>query len=633
MKRYLSRLAAAALALVLLTAPASALSVSQALELLEDNFYYDIPDEAYQAQTMDELVNLLGDPYTQYLTAEQYAMFLDMVEDTVDVVGIGVEINYTEEGFLIKKTLSGGSAEEAGLQPDDLIVAVDGTSCAPAGQEHRQLLLGEEGSRVTVTVLRDGGTQDYTLTRRAVYIPNTQISLLEGGVGYVDCNSFGQDTDELLAQGLKQYDSQVDCWLVDLRDNGGGYVDSAVEMLASVNGAGKYLYFEDQAGHVVGYTRRSSALTDKPMILLVNGDSASASELFASGVRDTGRGIIVGSRTYGKGVAQSVLDESTNPAYFDGDCLKVTTARFYAAGGSTTDKVGVIPTLLVDDGYTQAVAEALVGGSPETSFLCVIPGTDPFYIDPEAPDDVMAQLLSALPPQVMVFSNGGVPGGNFDPCTPARAAEQLGLAYESRWFTDVADSPYAEAINAMGVYQLLNGTAPGRFSPKDQLTRAQLCVMLARVLNVTSAGSSRFSDVDPDAWYAGGVNAMAELGLVNGVGGGRFNPDGILTQEEFLTIMGRMARYLNFALDDYGEALENPSAQLPVGMRLALAPFSDWACSGVAVLAWGLEDALGGRGNMLYTSFADITPSAPILREEAAAGMYAVLAGLDILPS
>jgi len=630
MKKYLSRLTAALLALVLLTAPASALSVSQALELLEDNFYYDIPDEAYQAQTLDELFQLLGDPYTQYMTAEQYNLFLDMVEDTVDMVGIGVEITYSEEGFLVEKTLSGGAAEEAGLQSGDLIVAVDGTSCAPAGKEHRQLLLGEEGTQVTVTVLRDGGSRDYVLTRRAVYIPNTQISLLEGGVGYVDCDSFGQDTDELLAEGLKQYDGQVDCWLVDLRDNGGGYVDSAVEMLAAVNGAGRYLFFEDQNGHVVGYTRRSSALTDKPMILLVNGESASASELFASGVRDTGRGVIVGSRTYGKGVAQSVLDESTSPAYFDGDCLKVTSARFYAAGGSTTDRVGVIPTLLVDDGYTQAVAEALAGGSPETSYLCVIPGTDPFYIDPDAPDGVMAQLLSALPPQVMVFSNGGVAGGNFDPCTPAQAAEKLGLSYENRWFTDVADSPYAEAIHAMGVYQLLNGTAPGRFSPKDKLTRAQLCVMLARVLNVTSAGSARFSDVAPDAWYADGANAMAELGLVDGVGDGRFNPEGVLTNEEFLTIMGRMARFLNFALDDYGEAVER--SPLPAGAQAMLADYSDWAKSGVAVLAWGLADALEGRGDMLYTSFADIVPSAPVLREEAAAGMYAVLAGLDILP-
>lgn len=629
MKKYLSRFLAALLALTLLAVPASALTVDEALELLEENYYYDIPEEAYQAQSLGELFQILGDPYTQYMTEEEYTLFLDLVEDTVDMVGIGVEISYTQEGILIKRTLSGGSAEAGGLLAGDLIVAIDGISCVPAGEEHRQLMLGEKGTRVTVTVLRDGETKDYTLTRRAVYIPNTEITLLEGGVGYVDCNSFGQDTDELFSAGLKQYDAQVDCWIVDLRSNTGGYVDTAEEMLAAVNGPGYYRYFEDSAGRVFGYVCQAEAVTDKPLILLVDGESASASELFASGVRDTDRGVVIGSRTYGKGVAQVALDEDTDPDYFDGDCLKITTARFYAAGGSTTDKIGVIPTLLVDDGYTEAVAAALTGGSETTSTVCVMPGSQPFYVNPETPDDVMAALLEAVPPQIPVFV---LVDGVFGQYTPAQAAARLGLSYHDRWFSDVADSPYDFAINAMGAYRLLNGTDPGVFSPKERLTRAQLCVMLARVLNVSGNGYQRFSDVEAGSWYADGVNAMAELGLVNGVGDGRFAPEDTLTQEEFLTIMGRTARYLNFALDDYGEAVENAGLQLPVDMQLELSRYSDWARSGAAVLAWGLTDAIGVSGDMLYTSLGNITPSAPILREEAAAGMYMVLAGLNLIP-
>ena len=125
MKKYLSRFIAALLALVLLAAPASALTVDQALELLEDSFYYDIPDEAYEAQTLEELIGLLGDPYTQYMTEEQYAAFLDAVEDTVDLVGVGVEIVYTQQGILIKDVLSGGSALESGLQAGDLLPGED----------------------------------------------------------------------------------------------------------------------------------------------------------------------------------------------------------------------------------------------------------------------------------------------------------------------------------------------------------------------------------------------------------------------------------------------------------------------------------------------------------------------------
>ena len=419
MKKYLSRFVAALLALALLAVPASALTVDEALELLEENYYYDIPDEAYGARTLGELFQILGDPYTQYMTREEYALFLELVEDTVDMVGIGVEISYTQEGILIKKVLTGGSAEEAGLQAGDLIVAIGGTPCAPAGEEHRQLMLGEAGTRVTIIVLRDGQAGDYTLTRRAVYIPNTEITLLEGDVGYVDCNSFGLDTDELFADGLKQYDAQVDYWIVDLRDNVGGYMDTAKEMLAAVNGPGSYCYLEDSSGRVYGYVCRSAAVTSKPLILLVNGESASASEMFASGVRDMDRGVVIGSRTYGKGVAQVALDGDTDPDYFDGDCLKITSSRFYAAGGSTTDKIGVIPTLLVEDGYTQAVAAALTGGSETASSLCVMAGSRLFYVNPETPDDVLCVLLESLAPHTLVFYKES---GVFGQCTPAQAA-------------------------------------------------------------------------------------------------------------------------------------------------------------------------------------------------------------------
>ena len=631
MKKYLSRLIAAVLTVALLAVPASALTVDQALELLEDTYYYGVPEEAYEAQSLDELFQILGDPYTGYMDKEEYAAFLELVEDTVNTVGIGVEIYFTEEGILIDGIISGGSAEAAGLRKGDLIVAIDGSPCVPALEEHRQLIQGAEGTKVTVTVLRDGEARDFALTRKAIYIPNTEIALLEGGVGYVDCNSFGIDTAELFSEGLKQYDSQVDCWLLDLRDNVGGYVDSAVDMLAALDGPGRYLYFEDSDGFVSGFISTGTALTQKPLILLVNENSASASELVASNVRDTGRGIVVGSRTFGKGVAQSVLDEDSDPEHFDGDCLKVTTARFYSIGGNSNDMMGVIPTLLVDDGYTEAVAAALALGSETGSELCIIPGAAPFYVDPDADDDVLSALLEAIPPQISVFYSGG---GTFFPYTPTEVAERLGLDIDSRWFTDVEDSRYANAINSMGAYRLLNGTAPGVFSPKGQLTRAQLCVMLARVLNVNWNGPSGFIDVAQDTWYGPSVNAMAELGLVNGVGGGRFDPDSPVTQQQFLAILGRTARYLNIALEAYGQEVEMAEAEgaLPLDMQIGLAAYADWARNSVAVLTWGLEDALGGYDDMLYAPLGSIDPSAPVLREEAAAGMYAVLAGLEILP-
>ena len=627
MKKYLSRLLSALLALILLVAPASALTVDQALELLEDTYYYDIPDAAYEADSLDELFQLLGDPYTQYLTPELYQAFFESVDGEEDAVGIGILSYFTEEGILISEAVDGGSAQAAGLRAGDLIVAIDGISCVPALEEHRQLTLGEEGTQVTVTVLRDGVTRDYTLTRRAVHISNVRVTLLDGGVGYIHCDSFSSDAGQLFSNALKRYDSQVTCWILDLRGNGGGYVDSAADMLAALSGPGRYIYFEDHAGQVSYYARATRAVSEKPILLLVNNYSASASEATASGVRDMDRGVIIGSRTFGKGVGQTILDESTNPEYFDNDGLKVTIGRFYSVGGTTTDMIGVIPTLLVDDASAPAVAAALCGGSVDTSTLCLLLDGQPFYVNPDTDSQTLSALLSAISPQMTLFYNSVA----FGEVTPAQAAAKLGIDYDNRWFNDVSDSLYANAINALGTYGLLSGTGGGGFSPKGELSRAQLCMILARVLNVSSYGPSRFSDVAPNAWYGPAVNAMAELGLVTG-SGGRFDPDSPVTQEQFLTILGRTARYLNFALDAYGELVDDPGTNLPLDMEIGLAPYAQWAKSSVAVLTWGLEDTLDGYGDMLYTSLKNITPSAPILREEAAAGIYALLSGLEILP-
>lgn len=632
MKKYLSRLLAAALALVLLVVPASALTVDQALELLEELYYYEIPDEAYQAETLDELMSLLEDPYTQYMTAEEYQAFLKLLEGDSNVIGIGVSCQYTPEGILIISTISGGSAREAGLQAGDLIVEIDGQSCVPANEENAGGLTGPEGTQVSVTVLRDGERKGYTLTRRPVVEPNVELSI-EGRVGLLDCNSFGKDTGKEFAKLVKDNDGRVDVWVVDLRGNGGGYTNAAVDMLGALMGPGYHLYFETAAGGVEAVPAYDRQATDKPVIVLTDGGSASASELTSGSLRDSGRGVLVGGRTYGKGVAQIMLDEEAlaplpeYDGYFEGDGLKITVYRFYSGGLNSPDKIGVIPTLLVDDEDTAAVALALCG-SQEDAKLCVMPGAVPYYVDPGTDGDTLSALLSALPPQALVFC---ADGGDFQQVSAAEAAQRLGVAYESRWFTDLGDSRYADAVNAMGTYGLLRGDGKGHFTPKSGLTRAELCSMLASVLNVAYRGESRFTDVDQNAWYGPSVNAMAYLGIVDGVGGGKFNPGGTLTQEEFHTILGRTARFFNVKLDAYAQWVEQ-EGRLTLGQSSALSGYSAWARNSMAVLAWGLEDALDGTGDLLFASLKELSPKAPILREEAAAGMYAVLSGLEILP-
>ena len=634
MKKMMTRLLSLLLALTVLLTPAYALTVDQALDLLETFYYYDIPDGAYQAETMDELIRILGDPYTSYMTAEEYQAFLRLLEGDSSVVGIGVTVRYTQEGLLIVDTVSGGSARQAGLQAGDLIVEVDGQSCVPADESAAGLISGEEGTHVEVTVLRDGVRTRYDLTRRPVIVPNLELQI-EGRVGRIDCNSFGRDTGKEFTRLVADNDAKVDTWIIDLRGNSGGYADAAVDMLGALMGPGYYLYFEGRDGGVEVSSSSQPAATAKPVIVLTDSSSASASEILAGTVRDGGRGVTVGGRTFGKGVAQYMLDGDVFSGlpvygdYFQGDSLKVTVHRFYTGGKNSPDKIGVIPTLLVEEEDAAAVALALCGRE-EDARLCVMPGAVPYYVDPNTDAGTLSALLSALPPQAILFYSGG---GGFEQVSVAEAAQKLGVAYESRWFTDVSDSRYAAAINAMGTYGLLRGDGKGSFRPKGNLTRAELCALLAQALGVSWQGGSRFTDVDQNAWYSPYVNAMADLGLVEGVGGGRFGPGRTITHEEFLTILGRTARFLNLQLDVYGDWLEEgDESSLTDSQRAALAAYEPWARNGVAVLAWGLEETFLSSGDLLFAPLGALSPDAPILREEAAAGMYAVLSGLEILP-
>lgn len=632
MKRIF-RLAAGVLAAALLAVPAAALSVKDALGILDEAYVYEIPAPARDAETLDELFSLLGDPYTGYMTAEEYARFLSDVNGNQQLVGIGVSIRYTEEGILILDIIEGGSAQMAGLQAGDLITAVDGVSCVPANESHQALITGEEGTFVVLTVLRNGVSFNHALMRRRVVIPNTEVSL-KGNIGIIESSSFGMDTGDLFADGIRRYDGQADFWLVDLRSNVGGYTASAVKAMGALAGPNYYLFLRDKDGHTQYYSHAETALTEDPLIVLVNGQSASAAEAFAAAIRDTGRGIVMGTRTYGKGVAQIVLDDETNPDLFDGDALKLTAYRFYSQGANTTDMIGVIPTLMLDETIAPAVAEAMCGSFRDDYVtegqMMLLIDDQYFFMDiADLTPDLASALLSALPPSAQLWV--GADEFMWKEITFADAAKLLKAEYTSRWFTDVDSSPYADAINTLGTYHLLLGDGSGKFLPQSRLTRAQLCAMLAQMLGVTYDGPSLFTDVPADAWYADEVGAMAQLGFVEGVGNGKFNPNAVLTQQEYFTVLGRMARFLNFGVDDFADGLKDANGNSLLPLMEELKGFADWAKENVAVLD-GCAETLGRSGTMLFDEPENLTPTAPITREQAALCLYRVLNYTGILP-
>ncbi len=622
MKKTLRRLLAAACALVLCLTPVSALTVEEALALLEENYVGEIPAAAYEAKTLDELVAIIGDPYTFYMSPTGYEEFIASVEDESSVTGIGTGVEYTADGFRIISVIPGGGAEEAGLKLGDYIIAVDGVSCAPADESLRALIIGEAGTYVTITVRHeDGSTQDYRIERRTLTLRNTTVSCSDG-VGVIDCDSFGSQTTAYFYDGITEYDEDVRIWIVDLRSNTGGYADAAVSSLGLFTGFGPRLYYRDRSKSTTPFYYYFYSSTDKPAIVLVNGFSASGSELFAGGIRAAKAGIVVGSRTYGKGTAQLTFDSSNTEGLFDGDSLKITSYRFYCSDCNTTDRIGVIPTLYVSDLNCTAIASLLTTEKPKSGdCLRLTLNGGEYYIElakaqKEENAAALGELLSALAPDVkaVLFTDDGS-----ELFAPADLLARYGGGASSRWFTDVADSPYALELNTLATYGLVQGDGSGRFDPQSPLTRAQLCSLLAQTLNVTSTLSDAFVDVPEGEWYTGDVNAMSRLGFVNGIGNGCFDPNGSLTQEQLIAVMGRLARFLNFSADDYALALSEEDLAAD-----ALAPFADWSRDGLKVLT-------EYDGNMLYASADQIDPHAPVTREQAAATVCKMLKTLGIL--
>ena len=628
MKKRLFRLGAlCCVAAMTITTGAQALSVEEAYDILQRSYVDKLPRAVQDAKSLDELFSYTDD-YTYYMTAEEYQAFLQGVEGDVSFAGIGAEITYVPEGIRIVSVLKGGGAEKAGLAAGDIIIAIEGESCAPGGAEHRAKLLGEAGTSVTVTVRHADGTQtDYTVTRALVTQTNTTVSVT-GGVGYIDCDSFGTQTGTYFQEGVRGNDSAVRAWIVDLRGNGGGLTSAAVSALGAFSGEGDLIYFVDQDGESTAQRYSGKDLTDRPAIVLMDSGSASASEIFAGGVLGTGSGIVIGTRSYGKGVAQVLYDESNCP-YLHGDAVKVTAYRFYCAGGNTTDRIGVVPTLYIPQDQAVAAARLLSGEkTKDSAYLRLVLNDCDFYIDipagKESSSAALEAILTALTPDAVLYwgENGGE-----RKLTLAQAREKCGFAASSALdFSDVADSEYAQEIDSLAASRIVFGDG-GKFRPDATMTRAEVCALLAQALDLYSTANGCFTDVAKGSWYAPSVNAMAAIGLVSGVGGGKFDPNATMTQEEFITVLGRLVEFVNLDAREFLD--KNPLAILQPLPKYK--SFSHWAIRSAELLTNSVFDENGDAVNMYCMSLEDIEPKAPILREQAAAALYNALRTTGVL--
>lgn len=632
------RLIAAALSLLLVITPAAqALTVQQAAELIQEFYVDDVPQSVLEQETIESMVSSLGDPYTQYFTPAEYQDFIASMSDT-SLVGIGIVFQVTENGLLVNQVLDNSPAQQGGLAEGDLIIAVDDHNVLGADTETiTGWIQGNADTPVAITYLREGKKTTVTLTRALVVVPATTTELIDGHIGYIRCTTFGDETVGHFKDGIEACRDQATVWIVDLRSNLGGSTEAATEAAGLFTGPGEMAYLRDGADEYGAYYHADPSVTLYPVIVLVDYYSASASEIFAAAIRDRSAGIVIGTRTYGKGVAQIVLDQTSMPEYFpDGDAIKITAYRFFSPEGNTSDQVGVIPDLMVSPDDTLDIACLLAAGSPggNTKGYLRADLTWRWYIDlsvATAPENkaVFARLLNAIPDNKKIWLGTSGPTG-WQSTSPAELFELYHLdGYQPPFFFDQDDSDFYTALSVLKTYGMVQGRSDGNFYPQDTLTRAELCQLLAVILNCdVPTNKSPYSDVSDDAWYAPAVIAMSNLGFVKGTGNNQFSPEAPVDHQQFITIMGHLAQWLNLYL--YNTAVEMPNDAVNI---VGLMEYADWAKPDAWLLSFSQHDLLGRTVTLLWDSADEISPLENTTRDEAAYTIYHLLSFIGILPA
>lgn len=312
-------------------------------QLVENYYYEDADEDAMLENAAVGLMAGIGDVYSVYYTKEEMAKFNEETEGKY--AGIGCQLLADPESKLITVTrvFKGSPAETAGIRAGDKIVYVnDVYYTAYEMDEAVSVMRGTPGESVKVTVLRDLETIDFDVMREDININYVEYEILDGNIGYVMVFDFLGDAYEGFAEAINAFqEANVSGMIIDLRNNGGGLVDTCVKMADLILPEGVVVSMKDKNGNVTE-EKIDGEYYDVPMAVLVNGFSASASEILAGAIRDNHAGTLVGTKTFGKGVVQSSLE------FADGSGMKVTTARYYTPSGECIHEIGIEPDIEVE---------------------------------------------------------------------------------------------------------------------------------------------------------------------------------------------------------------------------------------------------------------------------------------------
>lgn len=303
---------------------------------------YHIDGSNLEKQDIDAMIESLDDPYTEYFTREAYDAFIGQIDGTL--VGVGIYLEDKDGSIIVVSPVKDSPAEAAGILAGDIIIGVDGASViGKKASEIVPIVRGVEGTEVSLTVQRGTDQFTYTIIRAKIELPLVEYEYVaEDRIGYVQLNSFGDNTYPKMVEAIEYLEAQgMDSLILDVRGNSGGKVDSVIDVASYFVGEGPVLWVKDGSGQENVFISEGRTWWHKPMVLLIDKGSASASEILAGVLQDYQLATVVGDSSFGKGVMQSLVGLPS------GNVLKLTTNEFFSPRKHAINRVGIRPDFVV----------------------------------------------------------------------------------------------------------------------------------------------------------------------------------------------------------------------------------------------------------------------------------------------
>ena len=308
-----------------------------AMKFIESRYVNDVDTTKLMDGAISGMVQSLGDPHSIYLEPKMYRQLMDHTEGSFG--GVGIYMGFKDNKVSVISVMEDSPAAKAGMEANDEILAVDGTPVTEMQPEEVALhIRGEAGTSVTLSVRRNGTeSKEFVVTRDIIQVKTSAGKMLEDGMGYIRIASFSENTPEEFKASYEQLEQEgMKGLIIDLRENPGGLVTSSVAIANMVVPEGPVVSVVERSGKKEEYTSDLKEVK-YPLVVLIDGNSASAAEILAGAVQDTGAGTLVGTKSYGKGSVHMVM-----PIFHD-DAIKLTIAKYYTPKGRSIDGVGIDP--------------------------------------------------------------------------------------------------------------------------------------------------------------------------------------------------------------------------------------------------------------------------------------------------